>query len=139
MSRLNVTTIKGIYDMINTTEETLLEQLNENELENKNLTYRINKREDQVDKEKMFLHGLCNHTTSECRELKKAKNTRFKTETRDHTTKNFAMPSNSKTPKILEIKTYISDSEYSPILDTGSSYNYVNENIVRKHKLTKGR
>ncbi|KAG0420404.1 hypothetical protein EQH57_0160, partial [Dictyocoela roeselum] len=64
MSRLNVTTIKGIYDMINTTEETLLEQLNGNELDRKTQVYCKNEREDRIDKGKRCLyHGLCNHTT----------------------------------------------------------------------------
>ncbi|KAG0442137.1 hypothetical protein DMUE_0507 [Dictyocoela muelleri] len=137
MSRLNVTTIKGIYDMINTTEETLLEQFNGSEVENKLSVYHRNKREEQANKGKRCsYHGLCNHDTAECREIKKNKGLRFKKETGDTATKNLAMSSTSKTPKILEIKTFIFDTEYSAILDTGSSYNYINENIVKKHKLT---
>ncbi|KAG0441893.1 hypothetical protein DMUE_0713 [Dictyocoela muelleri] len=52
ISSLNVTTINGIYDMINTTEETLLEQFNRSELENKLPAYHGNNREDQANKGK---------------------------------------------------------------------------------------
>ncbi|KAG0441754.1 hypothetical protein DMUE_0815 [Dictyocoela muelleri] len=45
------------------------------------------------------------------------------------------MLSKSKIPKIMEIKTFINDTRYTTILDTGSSYNYVNEDVVKEHML----
>ncbi|KAG0438802.1 hypothetical protein DMUE_2868 [Dictyocoela muelleri] len=39
-------------------------------------------------------------------------------------------------PRILEIKTNIDETTYTAVLDTGSSWNYISDSVVKKHALT---
>ncbi|KAG0441140.1 hypothetical protein DMUE_1272 [Dictyocoela muelleri] len=70
MSRLNITTISGIYDIIKCTEDTLLEQT-ANDWHARAASgqkLRLEKHNLKVGKT-CKLHGICKHTTEQCRVL----------------------------------------------------------------------
>ncbi|KAG0439134.1 hypothetical protein DMUE_2644 [Dictyocoela muelleri] len=74
MSRLNIRTIVGIYEIINCTEETLKEQLSFDKITHSKKTIRKTTREDNTNSKRCSFHGVCNHKTSECRVLKVKQN-----------------------------------------------------------------
>ncbi|KAG0440838.1 hypothetical protein DMUE_1462 [Dictyocoela muelleri] len=74
MSRLNIRTIVGIYEIINCTEETLKEQLSFDKITHSKKTIRKTTRGDNTNSKRCSFRGVCNHKTSECRVLRVKQN-----------------------------------------------------------------
>ncbi|KAG0435915.1 hypothetical protein DMUE_4478 [Dictyocoela muelleri] len=110
MSRLNIRTILGIYEIINCTEETLKEQMSIDELICKHKSKPTANTYYKSQEKKCSFHGLCNHTTSECRAIKIKQSQRKDNESSNNRSKNLVVRPNVKVPKILEVKAVIDSS-----------------------------
>ncbi|KAG0434605.1 hypothetical protein DMUE_5117 [Dictyocoela muelleri] len=82
---------------------------------------------------KCSFHGLCNHTTSECRAIKIQQRQKKENESSNDRSKNLVVQRKVNVPKILEVKSVIKNSKYTAVMDTGSSYNYISDSIVKEH------
>lgn len=136
MSRLIVQTVNEIYNMINCTEETLIEQLDSFENEYLMVNNLYSAKKPPKGRKHCEHHGSCNHYTSECRHLKeRQRNTRLNKSNSEN--KNLIMQSTNKQPSLLKLNANIDDQRYIAILDSGSSFNYISEKLVEKHNLKK--
>ncbi|KAG0440955.1 hypothetical protein DMUE_1392 [Dictyocoela muelleri] len=87
------------------------------------------------DKNKICqLHGHCKHTTKECRVINKQqdKNNNHKEFNKP---KNLIMNPENIKPKILTMNMRLESTTYNVIIDTGPTYNYINAEIVKNHKI----
>ncbi|KAG0435945.1 Transposon Ty3-G Gag-Pol polyprotein [Dictyocoela muelleri] len=135
MSRLNIKTIVGIYEIINCKEETLMEQMSINEPIRKQRQKHTDNNNYKQSEKKCSFHGVCNHTTSECRAIKIKQNQKKENELSNDRSKNLVVQPKVGVPEILEVKAFINNFKYTAIMDTGSSYNYISDSIVKEHSL----
>ncbi|KAG0440296.1 hypothetical protein DMUE_1844 [Dictyocoela muelleri] len=123
--------ISNIFDIINRAEEKLLEQkdagLHTRTAVSQETWYDKHKTKSY---KKCRLHGICKHTTDQCRAL----NYEYKKNHNNQKSKsqNLGFKNNQTKPKILQIPVEINGNPYKAVIDSGSTYNYINSAIVQK-------
>ncbi|KAG0431176.1 Retrovirus-related Pol polyprotein from transposon gypsy [Dictyocoela muelleri] len=132
MARLNVRTCTDMYNLINATEETLIEQLR-NTQARKSKSRENNKHERK--KTYCHYHKVTTHDSKECRVLKSKKADTIYNSSGEDKTKNYSIKETIVIPTALEIKGQIQKTDVNVVLDTGSALSYINEEISNKLKL----
>ncbi|KAG0436924.1 hypothetical protein DMUE_3970 [Dictyocoela muelleri] len=121
-----------MYNLINTTEETLIEQLRNSQA--RKSKSRENKKHERK-KSYCHYHEVTTHDSKECRALKSKKADTSYNSSGENKTKNCAIKETIVVPSDLEMKGQIQKTEVNIVLDTGSSLSYINEEISNKLKL----
>jgi hypothetical protein len=139
--RLNITTFADAFNIINETEETMIDQLREMSKNNKRKSHQINnesktnkmsfnkenKREFNNDKPKTKwceFHKSKSHNTQECRRRTAETKSENKKET-------FAVREATLIPKTIDLDIIIKGKKVKALIDTGAAENYVCQNLIR--------
>ncbi|KAG0420474.1 Transposon Tf2-6 polyprotein [Dictyocoela roeselum] len=143
MARLNIHDCTDIYSIINTTEETMIEQIKSMKTD----TRRQPRRNDETgrrhdtnttpNKNSKFceFHKVTTHDTKECRARKKSSETIGNRKNRPEETKMLAIKETPVKASALETNGYIDGTKVNLTFDTGSAYSYIDKGLVEKLKL----
>ncbi|KAG0440449.1 Transposon Tf2-9 polyprotein [Dictyocoela muelleri] len=134
MARLNIKEISEMYNVINSTEESLLDQgPNFDEIINNKNKQEKSSHEIKKDTLTCSYHGKCNHRTEDCRELKKNKNDNHG---QKDSKRNMSITERKIHHKTIELTGNINGHPHKVIFDTGSNNSYISSKIVEKEQLT---
>ncbi|KAG0437952.1 hypothetical protein DMUE_3391 [Dictyocoela muelleri] len=138
MARLNIRECSEIYSIINSTEETMIEQMktvkvkqkHEKRISNKDKMH-FKQSENNASKHKQKyceFHNVYTHDSSECHAKLKAKNKEPPKNPKTNNT--FAIKKTIPRISALETTGTINNKGFNLILDTGSAYSYIDGKIV---------
>jgi hypothetical protein len=134
MARLNVKSLGEMYQIIFTTESTMIEQIKANSARKKKVYdespkhYNNNFRSDKSEhnhKQRKYckLHKTSSHGDEECRAQNKL----------EHKKSGSNTIKEPKSPKnFIELEGKIDEKRVKVLFDTGSTYNYINKNIIKE-------
>ncbi|MGL5708014.1 MAG: retropepsin-like aspartic protease, partial [Aeromonas sp.] len=141
MARLNVKNLSEMYNIIRTTENTMIEQIKNFRSNRKSnfmeSTEKLNSKRQDTGKSSKYCsyHKSTNHSSEECRTKNKVKkfNKQYENKNIDKT---LALREPLIKFKSLETKCRINNKNFQAIIDTGSAYNYIRSDIVKELKLS---
>jgi hypothetical protein len=132
MSRLNVKNLGEMYQIIHTTECTMIEQMNAR-LDKKHFN-EPNKTEKTYYKNNArkycTYHHSTSHNTDECYSKKKNESNNNNKST------NMAIKEPKTAAKCIEMDSNVNNKQVKILFDTGSVFNYANENLVNTLNVT---
>ncbi|KAG0439687.1 hypothetical protein DMUE_2263 [Dictyocoela muelleri] len=140
--KFDIHDFSSIYAVINTTEETMIEQI-----KSAKMSSRISLKQNEINqgtqqanhkaKKKMYCeyHKVSKHDTTECRTKKQATEKVEKHGNKPKESQMFAMKETPLKISALESRGYINETKVNLTFDTGPAYSYIDEGIVRKLKL----
>ncbi|KAG0435920.1 Transposon Tf2-6 polyprotein, partial [Dictyocoela muelleri] len=138
MARLNVKDCKEMYALINSTEETLIEQIRsiqpkKNKHKGTPQNSRYSKRLYNSDNNKYCTHHkVKTHNTNECKALKRKQELSNKSNDHNNTSQTYAIKEIRPKTTALESTGYIKNKLVNFIIDTGSAYSYIDSKIVNE-------
>ncbi|KAG0439307.1 hypothetical protein DMUE_2521 [Dictyocoela muelleri] len=142
MARLNIRECAEIYSVIDSTEETMIEQMKANRDKNthqrtedyktKKFKQKHKRHNDRYDQKFCKFHNVNTHDTAECRAMKQKASKDTQKHQKDNNTHTLAIK--ELTPRITALETTgsINDKSINLIIDTGSAYSYIDSKIVKE-------
>lgn len=139
MSRLNIRNIEEMYNLINTTEKTMIEQMSTRKPQiKKEKSYRqVNQQNmPQITSRNKYctFHHSKTHSTEECRMKDRSEEGKYGNK-KQYESKSLALNEPNAPKNSLEMQGKLINTNVQIIIDTGSAYNYINKAIVRKLNL----
>ncbi|KAG0442520.1 Retrovirus-related Pol polyprotein from transposon [Dictyocoela muelleri] len=142
MSRLRVTNIREMYELINTTEDTIIEQMRSHKIKEEK-TYRKvsnekaeeNKKPVRVVSKWCTFHKTATHSDTECRALKKGGEKDKRNSDTKPSSLNMLVQEPMKTLMTVEIETIYNDRSLKCVIDTGSTYNIIKKEILNSDEI----
>ncbi|KAG0420508.1 Transposon Tf2-6 polyprotein [Dictyocoela roeselum] len=137
MTRLNVQDIDTMYQLIDATESTLIEQSKDMQKEKSKTSekeYKANKSKNEKKPNYCDYHNTNTHDRSNCRALRKISHNSTQKEQNNPSKSNFITEPKMST-QLIEISAKINDNKYNLLLDTGSTLSYIDETVAIQNNL----